>query len=140
MDCAICKAKQQRIEDLEERLKALTQALEAGIAPPPPEWGLGRQEMVFARCLARGPANRDQMNAALEAYYPTSSGRAANHVSVVMRRLRIKLGEFGWVIPKANTWPALYRIHPDQLEDYRSAMRGEGSHIYTPTGSGRRAA
>lgn len=139
-DCVICSAKQRRIEELEERVEALEQQLEAEIVHPPFEWGLGPQQALFAQCLCRGPRNRKQLLAALEASYPSSEGRSDNHVSVVMSKLRQKLGPFGWVIESAGTWPGLYRIHTEQETGFRAAMRGEGSHIFMPEGKGQRAA
>lgn len=137
--CPICEAKAKRIADLEERVEALEQALETDIVHPPYDWHLGRLEAVAARCLARGPVDVSALLEHFEAALPTREGRARNFASVIIARLRGKLSQFGWIVKYASNNFGAYQIIANQQADFTAAMRGDGSHIWTPTAKGKAA-
>lgn len=132
-ECAVCRARQARILALEDRITQLEDALEADIMHPPPDWVLSPAQADLARRLAKGPASSPALLGLLDARFPTSEGRTYRTLQVQLCKLRKKLSAFGWSLSNISMNYGTYRIHPDQLDDFCAAMRGEGSHIYTPT-------
>jgi len=129
-DCPVCRSRQHRIDDLEERVERLTQIVQSDHNLPPHEWSLGPQETAIAERLARGPAHVDSLRAVIEAQSPRDEMRSKNHVRVVLHKLRRKLSDYGWIISYATAHSQQYRIHPEQQSAFTEAMRGEGSHAY----------
>ena len=121
---------QQRIDYLEERLERAEAAIEADIMHPPHEWCLGDLQAVIAKRLTKGPVSAEALTCLLEEAHPTSNGRDRSHIRVLVCGLRKKIADFGWVLENANPHSSVYRLLPSQLEAFKSAMRGEGSHAY----------
>lgn len=125
-ECPVAIALRQRLDYVEERMERAEALLEPDAFRHPYDWALGRQEAVLARVLAKGPMTTERALAALEHHLPTPDGRGRNHVSVVLRRLRVKLADFGWVLAYADARLGGYRIRPDQQALFAAAVRGEG--------------
>lgn len=144
-DCPAFRAQADRIEHLEEVIAYYEHELKAEAYQSPPEWCLTAQESVLAALLAarrkvtRGSAMTAFACAAGHLFDEKSPDRHPNLVSVVVARLRAKLADFGWVIPKANQGMG-YAIPTEQWSDYRAAMTGDGPIAYPSITSGRRAA
>tara|TARA_R110002073_G_scaffold120601_2_gene262660 strand:- start:8765 stop:9208 length:444 start_codon:yes stop_codon:yes gene_type:complete len=126
--CGIARALRQRIDELEECLERAETALKHrdGQLVPPNDWALTRQEAVLARVFALRDAGKTALLAAMEQDLPTRDGRAPNHCSVILGRLRAKLADFGWVIIYTKTHCGLYGVLPDQKAAFRAAMDGTG--------------
>lgn len=130
--CGISRALRQRIGELEERLERAETALQQrdGDLVAPNEWALSPQEAVLAKVFALRDASKVALLGAMEQARPTRDGRAPNHVSVILTRLRTKLADFGWVVTYTQSHAGLYGIHRDQKAAFRAAMMGQGDIAY----------
>lgn len=138
-DCAICDALRDQIADLRERLVYAEACANPSFPAVPWEWALTREQAVVAIELARGEATLSRLAAALQLADPGGDW-SIRRASDVISALSDRLEHCGWLVrtcslrafaarPRSTT---RIHIHPDQIEEFRSAIRCEGSAFAAP--------
>lgn len=136
-DCPVYRAQADTIADLRDRVAQLEALTDPAVPFVPWEWALDRPQAFLAHCIARGGLSAARIAVSLDMGLPGTS-HDARAVAALVAGLGARLGEWGWLLragtpaaspPRLSDMPAL---HPEQLDAFRAALRGEGDHAAPP--------